>query len=590
MINHRSMSAPKRIVTLDLGSQTIGLAEFRVQADGSMVLEGYRRREVVAEPAGEGMRQPQMAVVLREMIGELQVKNGNVNYAVTGQSVFVRFVNLPSVDEEKIERIISFEAQQEVPFPIDEVVWDYQLVGGGSDDRLQVVLVAIKADLLDKINSAIENTGLRTSTVDVAPMARYNAFQYSYSELSDCSLLVNIGAHTTNLLFIEPGKLFSRSVPIGGGSITAAIAKEFGESFAAAESRKKRDGFVTLGGANAEGTDTDIACVARIARSTMTRLHAELMRSISHYRTQQQGNSPARIFLGGGSASMPHVREFFQEKLQLPIEFFDPLRKVAVADSAPLGEIARVSHLLGELVGLALRTTGNCPMELNLAPPSVRRAQELTRRRPYLILAAACLVLGLLGWSAYYFRAAHLKRHALERLQEKVERMRVVETQIEKVRREITALESVASPLLSAIHERNFWPQIIEDLNVRLPKQDIWITELVATSGGKLVGAIEAERAGGASTSSTTSSRSPSSRKVLSEPMIDGIFVRGLYLFNPKQQEIVLDYFRNLVSSPYFKIDPNDQSRVIKPTTPNNTEWAFPYELQLDLRTPLRLP
>lgn len=82
----------------------------------------------------------------------------------------------------------------------------------------------------------------------------------------------------------------------------------------------------------------------------------------------------------------------------------------------------------------------------------------------------------------------------------------------------------------------------------------------------------------------------PNARAAAAEPAIDGIFVRGLYLLNPKQQEIVVDYFRNLVGSPYFKIDPNNQSKVIKPTTPNNSEWAFPYELRLELKKPVKLP
>jgi len=226
-----------RLISLNLGSQTIGLAEFRVQAHGGLVLVDYRLREILADPAGEGMGHAQIPVALREMMTELQVKRSRINYAVSGQSVFARFVKLPSVDEEKIERIISFEAQQNVPFPIDEVVWDYQLVGGGGGEPIQVVLVAIKVDLLDEINGAVEETGLYTSIVDIAPMALYNAFRYNYSDLSGCSLLVDIGARTTNLLFIEPAKVFSRSIPIGGSSITAAIAREFGEPFAAAESR-----------------------------------------------------------------------------------------------------------------------------------------------------------------------------------------------------------------------------------------------------------------------------------------------------------------------------------------------------------------
>src|SRR2546430_2687991 len=235
------MSPRTRITTLNLGSQSIELAEFRTQPQGGLILCGYRTRELLAGPAAEATRQTQVVAALREMLGELHIKGGNVNYTVAEESIFTRFVKLPPIDKEKIERIISFEAQQNVPFPIDEVVWDYQLVGGGAGEPIQVILVAIKVDLLDEINRAVEETGLYTSIVDIAPMALYNAFRYNYSDLSGCSLLVDIGARTTNLLFIEPARVFSRSIPIGGSSITAAIAREFGEPFAAAESRKKRE-------------------------------------------------------------------------------------------------------------------------------------------------------------------------------------------------------------------------------------------------------------------------------------------------------------------------------------------------------------
>src|SRR3954469_6556342 len=253
------MAASPRIISLNLGSQTIGLAEFQAQPHGGLVLRQYRLREVLTDASNEAARYVQLAPVLNEMLAELQIKGGNVNYAIAGQSVFARFVKLPAVEEEKIERIIAFEAQQNVPFPIEEVVWDYQLVGSDAEEQIQVVLVAIKSDLLEGVNAAVEETGLHTAVVDVATMALYNAFRYSYSELTDCSLLVDLGARTTNLLFVEAGKIFSRSVPIGGASISAAIAKEFNEPIAAAEFRKKKEGLVSLGGAYAEPADPDVA-------------------------------------------------------------------------------------------------------------------------------------------------------------------------------------------------------------------------------------------------------------------------------------------------------------------------------------------
>ncbi|HEY2125234.1 MAG TPA: type IV pilus assembly protein PilM [Chthoniobacterales bacterium] len=586
------MAAATRIISLNLGSQTVSVAVFHTLPHGGLVLHEHRLRDVLADVAAEGMRSAHVAAALREMLAEMQIGFGEVNYAVPGQSVFARFVKLPAVEEEKIERIIAFEAQQNVPFPINEVVWDYQLVGGGADEQIQVVLVAIKSDLLDEMNAAVEGTGLRTSIVDVAPMSLYNAFRYNYGDLQDCSLLVDIGARTTNLLFIEPGKVFSRSVPIGGSSITSAIAREFDEPFAAAELRKKRDGFVSLGGAYAEASDPDVARVSKIVRSTMTRLHAELMRSISHYRAQQQGAAPERVYLCGASASTPYMREFFQEKLQVPIEFFNPLRNVSVSPSAPVAEISRSAHLLGELVGLALRAATACPMELNLRPAAVVRRHELEKRRPHFVLAAACFILALLGWGIYYTRAAHITRRATDRLQEKIDVMHAAETQLDKLKKQVASIDSLASPLIDAVNDRGFWLEVLEDLNTRLPKEDIWITELLPTSGGKPVGVDEkriAEFSAGATPTPPAAPARPNAARP-GAPAIDGIFVRGLYLFNPKQQEVVVDYFRNLIGSSYFAIDPNNQARVIKPSTPNNTDWAFPYELHLDLKKPMKLP
>src|SRR5436190_534411 len=506
------MPGVARIFTLNLGSQAISVADFRPQSGGGLVLRDYKRRDLAIENPGEPIRHAQITATIREILNELGIKSARVNYAVAGQSVFARFVKLPSVEEEKIDRIIAFEAQQNVPFPIDEVVWDYQLVGGGADEQLQVVLVAIKSDLLEGINAAVEAAGLRPTVIGVANMALYNAFRYNYSDVTDSSLVVDIGARTTNLLFIEPGKIFSRSVPIGGRS-----------------------------------------------------------------------------------SGMPYMREFFQEKLQVPIEFFNPVRNVAIANEADARQIARSAHLLGELVGLGLRAVASCPMELNLRPASVIRAHEVERRRPFLIGAAACVSAALLGWSVFYMHAAGVLSAVKEQVDAKVATLRGFQTRIDGIRKEATTLDGVASPLLEAVNARSFWPQLLEDLNARLPKENIWVTELIPLSNGKpVIGAVTARPGAAAAAAEPaavpiTGARSAGGR-AQGAPAIDGLLIRGLYLWNARQQEVVVDYFKNLVGSPFFKIDPKNQQLAIKPTMPNNNEWAFPYELQLDLKQPLALP
>jgi type IV pilus assembly protein PilM len=321
----------------------------------------------------------------------------------------------------------------------------------------------------------------------------------------------------------------------------------------------------------------------------MTRLHAELMRSITHYRAQQQGDRPARIFLCGGGAGMPNMREFFQEKFELPIEFFNPLQNVSVSESAPAA--ARSPYLFGELVGLALRSVTICPMKLNLLPASVVRRQDLEKRRPFFIAAAACILLALLGWSAYYTRAAQVAQQTAQTMRQKNDTMRAAEAPLDKLKKQIAALDNVATPLITSVSDRNFWPQILEDLNARLPEADIWITELAATSGGKLLGLPEKRAGETAPAPSPTVAGSPVKGGAVAGKVIDGIMVRGLYLYNPKQQEIVVDYLRNLAKSPFFTVDPRTPERVIKSNSvPNDTEWAFPYELQLTLRKPVKLP
>jgi type IV pilus assembly protein PilM len=586
------MAAPGHLVTLNIGSQTIGLAEFRV-IHGRLVLLNYRFRETPLDPATGERRDAhdalqETAAVLRELMHEMHIHVADVNYAVAAQSVFVRFVKLPALDAEKIDKIIAFEAQQNVPFPIDQVVWDYQLVGGGMGEQIQVVIVAIKRDLLDEINNAVEETGLRTRILDVASMGLCNAFCYNYTDLKGCSLLVDIGARTTNVLFIEAGRIFSRSLPIGSSAITAAIAKEFGESFAAAETRKNRDAFVALGGAP-EPADPNTGRLSKIVRSTMTRLHAELMRSITHYRAQQQGDRPSRIFLCGGGAGMPNMREFFHEKFELPVEFFNPLQNVSVSESTP--DTTRSAHLLGELVGLALRSVTICPMKLNLLPASVVRRQDLEKRRPFFVAAAACILLALLGWSAYYTRATQVAQQTAQTMRQKNDSMHGIEAQLDKLKKQITALDNIATPLITAVNDRNFWPQILEDLNARLPEADIWITELAATSGGRLLGAPEKRAGETAPAPSPAVAGSPAKGGATAGKVIDGIMVRGLYLYNPKQQEIVVDYLRNLAKSPFFVIDPKTPERTIKSNSvPNDMEWAFPYELQLPLKKPVKMP
>ena len=574
------MAASNRILSLNLGSQTVRLAEFRADGRGGLILRDYRATELMADPATDGTRAGQMSLAVRELVGNIKASGKDIGYAIPSQSVFARFVKLPSVGEEKIDQIVTFEAQQNVPFPIDEVVWDYQLVASNDPGKLEVVMVAIKSDLLESLNEAVEGAGVRTSLVDVAPMALFNAFRYNYSDVGGCSLIIDIGARTTNLLFVEAKRVFTRSIPISGNTITAAIAKDFNEPFAVAEERKKRQGLVSLGGTYAEPEDPEVARVSKMIRNTMTRLHAEISRSISFYRSQQGGSQPARVFLCGGAVAMPYLREFFSEKLALPIEFFNPLRNVAVGSGIDVEKIGKDAHQLGELVGLALRDGNACPMELDLRPPSVIRARAMAARYPYLVMAGLCVFLILTGWLLFYQQAAALQAAVNDRLEPRVATLTSIQEKFAVAEKQIKDKQAVAEPLIQAIEDREYWLKLIDDLNARLPDRYIWITSMEAIKPPPLPPVALSTPMG------------PKNGQAAPTQPTSVLVIKGLCLWNEKGgASTVLDKFvANLQESPFFVIDPKKRTEF-NPTRPDqkDTDWTFEYVLRLPLKKAIEL-
>lgn len=579
------MAKPTRIFALDLGMQTVSLAEFYKLPNGGLSLNAFHETELITDPSADATRPAQIKEAIKELREALKVPAKEpVNFCLPAQSVFSRFVKLPGGSPEDVSSIIAFEAQQNVPFPIDEVVWDYQIMGAQRDGNWDVVLVAMKSDQLTEIADAVTAGGLKPRIIDVAPMAVYNSFRFNYPETTGCSLIIDIGARTTNLIFVEGSRAFSRSIPVGGSSISAAVAKEFHQDITLAERLKVEKGSVSLGGAYAEPSDPTEARVAKVVRNTMTRLHAEIARSISFYRTSQAGSQPVRVLLCGGTVGLPYMVEFFSEKLQSPIEFLNPLRNVTVTSASVAESLAAKAHTFGELVGAALRSFENCPLEINLRPPSVVKDQDLARRKPFLILSAVCLILALAAIWLYFSQAAKVTDEVLARVQADVAKLDGVAQQLDKLAAEHKRLDGLVAPVLLASAERSVWAEIFDELGAKLPERFIWITEL------QPVGA----RGPGADKPGTAEPPGPPRPgQQRAGNAISALEVKGLYLDNPpneKDARIIDEFVDNLKNSPVFAL-PEDKAKIItQRTTPTGESWAYGYTLVLPLRKPIPLP
>src|SRR5215831_4142420 len=454
----------KSFLAVDFGAGTLKLAEFEVNEAGGLRLKQYGLKSLGAEGAQETSREPIILKALQEMLTSKGINARNVNVCAPGFHVFSKFVKLPPVDAGKVTQIIQYEAQQNVPFPLEEVVWDYQIIGSTPGGELEVLLVAIKADIVEGLFRVTEAAGLKLQLADVSPATLCNAFRYNYGELEDCTMLLDIGAKTSNLLFFEKGKVFSRSINLGANSITQDFASEAKLKFDEAEKIKIAEGFVSLGGAYEEPENPNQAAISKIARQFMTKLHIQVNQTIQFYRGQMGGAAPQRLFLAGGASIMPYTAQFFAEKLNAPVEYFNPFRNVQIDPSVNLEELARVAHSLGEVVGLGLRNLANCPVEMNLMPESTLRWRTFNEKKPYFTATVFSLVLVAFAVGFLFEKLAVSKEEELERLKPTVQQLQMKADQFNKVYGEVNNARQQADQISAWMIDRYYWSDALAEL------------------------------------------------------------------------------------------------------------------------------
>lgn len=397
------MADPNSIAVISLGSQRVSGAVFGRTSGGDLILKKYEIVEMDGDPSVDVSRLPQLKVALSELVGKLRIKGQKTWCAVPGHPMFSRFVKLPPVQGDKLAQIVEFEARQNVPWQLDEVSWDYEVVSKSDVGEVEVVLAAMKCEPLNEMHEEVVSCGIKVVGVDVGPLSLYNAFRYSYPDVDEPALVVDLGARSTNLVFVDGERFFTRNLLVGGAAVTNAIAKEFSIPFAEAERQKRSQGFVALGGAVEDHPDEGVNAMSKVMRNSMTRLHAEIMRTITFYRSQQGGSAPKRVFLAGGGSAAGYIAEFFAEKLKLPVELFNGLRGVQL-DRGVSADAAQVdAPALGELAGLALRGMGACPCEIELVPGALAASRDAAKRAPALVLAGLC-IMGALGASLFWFK------------------------------------------------------------------------------------------------------------------------------------------------------------------------------------------
>jgi type IV pilus assembly protein PilM len=357
------MPIPKKnqIVGIDIGSHSIKVAEIEDTAKG-MILKNFGTIGLPQDAILEGSIKEMeiVSAALGNLLQNLKIKNRNVALSISGYSVIVKKITIPRKEEKDLEESIQGEAEQYIPFDINDVNLDFQVLYSGEEELeeegkesyMDVLLVAAKKDIVEEYISLLHLTELNPAILDIDAFALQNAFEISDHEQSGCHALVHIGAQHLTINVIKDGvSIFTRDSSYGGSQITSEIQKKLNISYQEAERIKL--------GAKPFATEQR-SDIEETFSGTVTRWGQEIKRALDFVATTFTDIKVENILLTGGSSLIPGLSKYLGLETGLKIETLNPFANMEIREksfdtgylnySAPIAPIA---------IGLALRSIGD---------------------------------------------------------------------------------------------------------------------------------------------------------------------------------------------------------------------------------------
>jgi len=387
-------------------------------------------------------KQELIALSLRQFVQQNDIGKDDIIVAVPSQNSFARFVNLPPVEQKRIPEIIRFEASQQIPFDINEVVWDWQLMTEAGATEAKVGIFAIKNDVVTAELEHFSRENLQVSYVQIAPIALYNYVMFDRPDLTrsdtQATVVLNIGAENTDLVVCTKSDVWHRTITMGGNTFTKAIADTFKLSFEKAEKLKRT------------------APMSKYARQILQAmkpvfadLAAEIQRSLGFYSSSHPNVKLARVVALGGGTRMRGLLQYLQQSLQVPIERPDSFKQVGINAAVSAAKFHESICDFGIVYGLGIQALGYGRIESNLLPRTIARSMAWARKTKY-FMAAACMILvvSVLAFARTMIdRASYSSRSAVR------EKIKSVLGAARKVENELKAEQSGASVSEGAINE-----------------------------------------------------------------------------------------------------------------------------------------
>lgn len=344
----------KQLIGLDIGTSSVKLVELKaVGKKGYQLINlGIASLQPDTIVDGDIINTTAVTDAIKSILANLKLKVKGAATAVSGHSVIMKKINMPITTDEALAESIQWEAEQYIPFNINDVNLDFQVLERSTaEGQMSVFLVAAKKELINNYITAIGEAGLHTAIIDIGVFALQNMFEINYPEyMNDTVVVVNVGASITNFNVVSKGiPIFARDLTQSGGNqITEEIQKGLNISREEAEKRKV--------GSSGTSITPD---VMEIIKSASEAISSDIQRSIDFYLSTG-GEKITKIMLSGGTAKTPGFTDFITQKTGLPVEIINPFKNVAVNTKVfDINYINEISPIVSVAVGLAIRRTGN---------------------------------------------------------------------------------------------------------------------------------------------------------------------------------------------------------------------------------------
>jgi len=385
------MATTKTVWGIDVGQCALKALKLQMRDDKLRALsfDVIDHAKILSQPDAD--EQALIRSALSKFLSRNAIKGSTLVISVPGQASFTRFIKLPPVEMRKIPEIVRYEARQQIPFDLEDVVWDYQTISPPSAGprEVEVGIFAMKRDIVADYVSDFMAMKIEPDIVQMAPVALYNFLRYDRQAGGGATILLDVGAENTNLVIADGDRVWIRNVPLGGNNFTQALSKEFKLQFSKAENLKRH-----------AAESKHARQVFQAMRPVFGDLLTEIQRSIGYYTSLHRDSRIERIVALGNAFRLPGLTKFLSQNLGVEVakvEGFETLGD-AEALSAPLFRENVLSF--GVAFGLALQGLGAAQIGTSLLPPEILSAKIMKRKRPF-FGAAAAAVLAAVGAFAY---------------------------------------------------------------------------------------------------------------------------------------------------------------------------------------------